>query len=85
MGIIPSVIESFRQAPTTSPKAEMLTSEDYKERCNCFARLAIEVAAPSVAAALMAMAFDYASRAVTANSGPSRMLQRLDQFEGFGD
>jgi hypothetical protein len=58
---------------------------DYKERSNCFARLAIEVAAPSVAAALMAMAFDYASRAVMANPGPSGMLQRLDQFEGFGD
>jgi hypothetical protein len=26
-----------------------------------------------------------ASRAVTANPGPSRMLQRLDQFERFGD
>jgi hypothetical protein len=63
----------------------MLTSEDYKERSNCFARLAIESAAPTLAAALMALAFDYASRAVTANPGPSRTLQRLDQFEGFGD
>jgi hypothetical protein len=63
----------------------MLTSEDYKERSNCFARLAIESAAISVAKALMALAFDYASRAVTANPGPSRMLQRLDQFDGFGD
>ena len=63
----------------------MLTSEDYKERSNCFARLAIESAAISVAKALMALAFDYASRAVTANPGPSRMLKRLEQLEGFGD
>ena len=63
----------------------MLTPEDYKERSNCFARLAIESAAPTLAAALMALAFDYASRAVTANPGPSGMLQRLDQLEGFGD
>jgi hypothetical protein len=63
----------------------MLTSEDYKERSNCFARLAVESAAPTLAAALMALAFDYASRAVTANPGPSRMLQRPHQFEGFGD
>jgi hypothetical protein len=33
----------------------MLTSEDYKERSNCFARLAIECAAISVAEALMAL------------------------------
>jgi hypothetical protein len=63
----------------------MLTSEDYKERSNCFARLAIECAAISVAEALMALAFDYASRAAMANPGPSRMLERPDQFEGFGD
>jgi hypothetical protein len=63
----------------------MLTSEDYKERSNCFARLATESAAPTLAAALMALAFDYASRAVTANPGPSRMLKRLEQLEGFGD
>ena len=63
----------------------MLTSEDYKERSNCFARLAIESAATSVAAVLMALAFDYVWRGVMANPGPSRMLQRLDHFEGFGD
>jgi hypothetical protein len=47
----------------------MLTVEDYKELSNRFARLAIEVAAPSVAAALMAVAFDYASRATNAPGG----------------
>ena len=41
----------------------MLTSEDYKELSNRFARLAIESGAPSVAEALLAMALDYASRA----------------------
>jgi hypothetical protein len=61
-----------------------LTSEDYKERSNCFAQLAIESAAPSVAAALMAMAFDYASRAAKANSGLIRQ-RRHDQVDGFGD
>jgi hypothetical protein len=61
----------------------MLTSEDHKERSNCFARLAIESTAPTLAAALVALAFDYASRALTANPGPSRML--LHRFEGFGD
>jgi hypothetical protein len=58
-----------------------VTSEDYKERSNCFAQLAIESAAPTVAAALMAMAFDYASRATNAPKGQ----QRHDQVDGFGD
>jgi hypothetical protein len=51
-GIILTVIESFR-GPDHLPEAAMLTSEDYKERSNCFARLAIESAAPTLAAALM--------------------------------
>jgi hypothetical protein len=59
----------------------MLTAEDYKELSKRFARLAIESAAPSVAAALMAVAFDYASRATNAPRG----LRRHHQIEGFGD
>jgi hypothetical protein len=66
-------------------KAAMLTSEDYKERSDQYARLAIESAAPSVAEALMALAFDYASRAAKANPGRPKAQQRHDQFDGFGD
>jgi hypothetical protein len=62
-----------------------LTSEDYKERSNCFAQLAIGSAEPTVAAALMAMAFDYASRAAKANSAGRTEQQRHNQFHEFGD
>jgi hypothetical protein len=64
-------------------KAAMLTREDYKERSDQYARLAIESAAPTVAEALMALAFDYASRAAKAN--PARTQQWHDQLDGFGD
>jgi hypothetical protein len=43
-----------------------VTAEDYRQLSNRFARLAIESAVPSVAEALMAIAFDYASRAAKA-------------------
>jgi hypothetical protein len=58
----------------------MLTSEDYKELSDRFARLAIESTALTVAEALMAMALDYASRATNAPRGQPR-----HQIEGFGD
>jgi hypothetical protein len=61
----------------------MLTSEDYKERSNQYARLAIESAAPTLAEALMSLALDYASRAAKAN--PASTQQWHDQFDGFGD
>jgi hypothetical protein len=58
-----------------------VTTEDYKQLSNRFARLAIESAVPSVAEALMAIAFDYASRAAKAPRG-----QRWhDQLAEFGD
>jgi hypothetical protein len=61
----------------------MLTREDYKERSDQYARLAIESAAPSVAEALMALAFDCVSRA--AKAGRARTQQRHDHVDGFGD
>jgi hypothetical protein len=66
-------------------KAAMLTREDYKERSDQYARLAIESAAPTVAEALMALAFDCVSRAAKANPGRPKTQQRHDQFDGFGD
>ena len=62
----------------------MLTREDYKERSDQYARLAIESAAPTVAEALMAMALDYAKRAAKANPGLTRTQQPHDS-DGFGD
>jgi hypothetical protein len=41
----------------------MLNCEDYKQLSNRFAQLAIASSAPTVAKALMAIAFDYAPRA----------------------
>jgi len=62
----------------------MLTSEDYRQLSNRFARLAIESATPHVAEALLALALDYASRAARAHPGPKGQ-QRHDQVDGFGD
>ena len=62
-----------------------MTTEDYRHLSNRFARLAIESAVPSVAEALMAMAFDYASRAAKAHPGRPRGQRRHDQIDGFSD
>ena len=72
---------SRRLHPSLFLGARMLTSEDYKELSNRFARLAIEATTPTVAEALMAIALDYVSRATTAPRG-----QRWhDQLAEFGD
>jgi hypothetical protein len=70
--------------PQSSRKAAMLTREDYKERSDQYARLAIESAAPTVAEALMALALDYAKRAAKANPGLTR-TQQPHASDGFGD
>jgi hypothetical protein len=59
----------------------MLTSEDYKQLSNRFARLAIDSAVPSVAEGLLAIAFDYARRATNASRGQGWS----DQLAEFGD
>jgi len=61
-----------------------VTTEDYRQLSNRFARLAIDSAVPSVAEALMAIAFDYASRTAKADPGPPRG-QRHHQINGFSD
>jgi hypothetical protein len=62
-----------------------MTTEDYRQLSNRFARLAIESAAPSVAKALMAMAFDYASQAAKVHPAPRGGQRRHDPIDGFGD
>ena len=64
----------------------MLNCEDYKQLSNRFAQLAIASSAPSVAKALMAIAFDYASRAVEVHQVAAGEQKRWHHpVEGFGD
>ena len=64
----------------------MLNCEDYKQLSNRFAQLAIASSAPSVAKALMAIAFDYASRAVEVHQVAAGEQKRWhDPADGFGD
>jgi|Tabmets5t2r1_1033131.scaffolds.fasta_scaffold131907_1 hypothetical protein len=65
----------------------MLNCEDYKQLSNRFAQLAIASSAPTVAKALMAIAFDYASRAATVHqvAAGEHQKSRHDQIDGFGD
>jgi hypothetical protein len=67
----------------------MLTSESYKQLSDRCAQIAIASSAPSVAQALMALAFDYlrqADRPAQPAVGQQR-LHRMHQepAEGFGD
>ena len=65
----------------------MLTSEDCKQLSNRFAQLAIASSAPSVAEALMAVAFDYASQAARLSETEEQQQQnrRHNPVDGFGD
>ena len=64
----------------------MLNCEDYKQLSNRFAQLAIASSAPSVAKALMAIAFDYASRAVEVHQVAAGEQKRWhDPVDGVGD
>jgi hypothetical protein len=61
----------------------MLTSESYKQLSDRCAQLAIASTAPSIAEALMALAFDYVTRAARSAAGQQTMLQ--EPADGFGD
>ena len=64
----------------------MSNCEDYKQLSNRFAQLAIASSAPSVAKALMAIAFDYASRVAEAHQvAAGEQQKRHDPVDGFGD
>jgi hypothetical protein len=64
-----------------------LNCEDYKQLSNRFAQLAIASSAPTVAKALMAIAFDYASRAAAVHqvAAGEHQKRRHDKIDGFGD
>jgi hypothetical protein len=66
----------------------MLTSESYKQLSDRCAQLAIATSAPSVAQALMALAFDYLTLAdMPAPPAGQQRQQRMHQepADGFGD
>jgi hypothetical protein len=64
----------------------MLTSETYKQLSDRCAQLAIATSVPSVAQALMALAFDYLTRADTlAPLAGQQWQQRMHPADGFGD
>jgi hypothetical protein len=67
----------------------MLSSADYKQLSDRSARAAIACSAPSVARALMALAFDYATRAATISEAAARQQRRPkarpEPADGFGD
>jgi hypothetical protein len=67
----------------------MLSSEGYKQLSDRCAQVAIASSAPSVARALMALAFDYLTRA-DESASPAVGLQRQQRvhqepIDGFGD
>jgi hypothetical protein len=70
-------------------EAEMLSSADYKQLSDRSARAAIACSAPSVARALMALAFDYAARAAriseAAAGQPQPQKLQQEPADGFGD
>ena len=68
-------------------EAEMLSSADYKQLSDRSARAAIACSAPTVAQALMALAFDYATRAARINEATAGQPQkvRAEPTDGFGD
>jgi hypothetical protein len=63
----------------------MLTSESYKQLSDRCAQIAIASSTPSVAQALMALAFDYLARA-NESASPAMGQQRHEEpVDGFGD
>src|SRR5437016_4237875 len=74
---------AFRPASVILNVATSIASRPARQLSTRFARLAIASAAPSVAEALMAIAFDYASKATKANQ-TAASERRHDQVDGFG-
>ena len=63
----------------------MLSSEGYKQLSDRCVQVAIASSAPSVAQALMALAFDYLTRA-NESASPAMWQQRHQEpIDGFGD
>ena len=63
----------------------MLTSESYKQLSDRCAQIAIASSAPSVAQALMALAFDYLTRANESASLAMGQQRHQGLVDGFGD
>jgi hypothetical protein len=63
----------------------MLTSESYKQLSDRCAQIAIASSAPSVAQALMALAFDYLTRADESASPAVGQPRQQEPIDGFGD
>jgi hypothetical protein len=65
----------------------MLSSADYKQLSDRSARAAIACSAPSVAQALMALAFDYVTRAARISEAAAGQPQKVrpEPADGFGD
>ena len=79
----------MRNALAGGWKAGMLTSESYKQLSDRCAQIAIASSAPSVARALMGLAFDYVTRAdkPVSPAGEQLRQERMHQepIDGFGD
>ena len=70
----------------SSSVAQMLTSEDCRHLCHRFAELAIASSEPTVAEALMAIAFEYASQAAKLSAMSADERNELyNPVGGFGD
>jgi hypothetical protein len=68
--------------------AKVLTSEDCRQLSNRFAQIAIGSSEPTVAEALMVIAFNYASRACKLSEttdDDQQRNKRCSSVEGFGD
>jgi hypothetical protein len=63
----------------------MLSSEGYKQLSDRCAQIAITSSAPSVAQALMALAFDYLTRANEIASPAMGQQRQQEPIDGFGD
>jgi hypothetical protein len=63
----------------------MLTSESYKQLSDRCAQIALASSAPSVAQALMELAFDYLTRANEGASPAMGQQRHQEPIDGFGD
>jgi hypothetical protein len=63
----------------------MLTSESYKQLSDRCAQLAIASSTPSVAQALLALAFDYVTRAARPPAGEQWQQGMQEPADGFRD
>jgi hypothetical protein len=63
----------------------MSSSEGYKQLSDRCAQIAIASSAPSVAQALMALAFDYLTRADKSASPAVGQPRQQEPIDGFGD